>query len=105
MYWNLLRNSCASVTSSPKPGALRHRRLLVHAALVCDLDHPIQRLSNLDRALGSVGNDIGESDSTVTARLLERNLARLEELDERRPADAEQISRLLGYESSQGLFL
>lgn len=34
----------------------------------------------------------------MTARLLERNLARLEELDQLRPADAEKISRLLSSE-------
>ena len=77
-------------------GGLRRRCPFVHLCLVSDLDHTVEGSATVDGSSLAIGQHVGQSNPSMTSRLLEGDLARLEELHERGPADTEQLGRLLG---------
>ena len=59
------------------------------------LRHPVQGFPPLPAHAGLVGQKVGEHDAPVPAALLIRDLAVLEQPDQRGPGDAEQLGGLL----------
>lgn len=74
------------------------RGVVVHSELAGILRHLIERGPAFASLPSLEVDQVLKADATVAIRLLERNGAVFEELHESRPADAEQVRRLLGRE-------